>query len=490
MVTRLRPPPQLREPTLVLACLAAFSCANNPWVAQREYLKAITPKPLEQSTAAPAVAALARKLKVRVWADSDYRGQTLRWQERIRESWARASDFTRGPFGVEFELVAVTEWDHRAPMGTTLEPVLDELERQDAGDDVDLVVAYVSALTAFTSSYHQLGIARRPGHHLVLRGIDNAEETDIVEQSVRQLGDDEKRPVLRARKQHKETSVVLHEWAHALGSFHDRDTDKLMSPSYSPSHEKFSPTSEAMIRIGLKHHPLGLKDTAERTAWLAEVKALLDPIPENAWARGEHEQYVAWMERKPARTTLAGPDLTLLNMAIDKLNAGQNSDALVAVRPLAARYPHDERVLGVQCSAAERAHAPDADDLCTAACEGAGSIFACLNVADAALIAGKEALVREQLRALEPKVKDRQTWTQLAGLYRRAQCPTWAEQAAAHAEMTEAASQICRVGLAHQTLVRPRRRQRRRRRSRALAVPPAGKAARCTRPAACCFRHR
>jgi predicted Zn-dependent protease len=260
--------------------------------------------------------------------------------------------------------------------------------------------------------------------------------------SLKLLGDDEKLPVLRERKEHKETAVLLHEWAHALGAFHDRTGDGLMDTHYAPSHARFSPLSERIITVGLKHHPLGLTDDAEHKRWVAELEPIVTPLADNQFAMGERETVLAWLQTgtaAPVNRPLSDADLKLFNLAIEKVNAGHAADGLANARSLAERFPNDERVQSMRCWAAERAQASDMGELCRAACEQAHATLACLELADAELKTDP-LKARARLRSIEPK--DRDQWTSLAEMYRRANCPTWAEQAAAHAEMNAHAAEI------------------------------------------------
>jgi tetratricopeptide (TPR) repeat protein len=404
--------------------LAVASCTwSNPWQAQRDYLQSQTPPPIAQSSA-PA----SRTLKVRVWVDRDYQGQTPQWEPRVRAMFARASGLTRGVFGVELEPVAISTWDRAG--SSQLEPLLEKLMQQDTGKDVDLVVGFVSALTAFTATYHQLGMAYTPGRYLVLRGIDNAEETDAIVGGLKLIGDEEKLAVIRARKEHKETAVLLHEFGHALAAFHDRDLDHLMSATYAKGQTTFSERSERMIRIGLTHHPAGLDDGVERKAWITEVQPIVDAVPENQWAMGDRDGYLTWLksDTRPTRP-LAEADMKLLSVAIEKMNAGRAADALATARPLVERNPRDERVLGFVCWAAHTL------EDCRRACDDGGSTFGCLRVVEFELKAGEDTKARAELRTLEPKIHERRDWTDLAAMYQRAGCLTWAEQASAHAEL-------------------------------------------------------
>jgi Flp pilus assembly protein TadD len=428
---------------LAACCLLLLGACvtGNPWQRQREYLAAQKPKALEQTTAPAEAQAPVRRLKVRAWADADYRGQQLHWDSHVRAIFERASVFMRGAFAVELEVVAVTPWERKGGPGR-VEPMLAQLAEQDNGNDVDLVVGFVSALSVFTSTYHDLAAANLPGRHVVMRGIDNAAETDVIMNSLKLLGDDEKLPVLRERKEHKETAVLLHEWGHALGAFHDRGTEGLMSTYYSLSTARFTPLSERIIRVGLAHHPLGLNDAAERKRWTSELEPIVTPLAENQFAVGEKETALAWVmtdAQAPLSRPFSEADRQLLNLAIEKVNAGHAADGLANARALAERFPTDERVQSLRCWAAERAGAADVAEVCRAACEDAHATVACLQLADAELKTDLPK-ARARLRGIEPK--DREQWTSLAEMYRRAYCPTWAEQAASHAEMNAHAAEI------------------------------------------------
>src|SRR4051794_33693897 len=126
---------------------------------QRDAARSMAPARVELQSYGAAPVAELRTVRVRVWAARDYKQATFEWQSRFRRLIDRVNaDVARWP-GVRFELVETRAWDC-ASASYTMESLVDELERADRGDDVDLVVALVAAVPVVPSSMHNLGMAR------------------------------------------------------------------------------------------------------------------------------------------------------------------------------------------------------------------------------------------------------------------------------------------------------------------------------------------
>ncbi|WP_426730119.1 hypothetical protein [Myxococcus faecalis] len=173
---------------LVALCLLGLSCVKRPVDYAREHAQTLAPAKLE-STAKTTVGAV-RKLRVRVYADSDYREQVVRWRSSIVSQLQRASAVVRGPLGVEFELESTREWAHRGVEGE-LGGSLSALELVDPGEGVDLVVGLVSTLKFYTASHHELGMARLFGRHFVIREMGNPDEVRAIMEALVHLPQDE-----------------------------------------------------------------------------------------------------------------------------------------------------------------------------------------------------------------------------------------------------------------------------------------------------------
>src|SRR5205823_5348947 len=109
-------------------------------------------------TPAAGVSAEPRVIRVRVYADRDYRTLVLRWQTHLRDQLRRINGVVDPVFAVRFELESAREWD-RSHAGVRLDPMLAELEALDPAREVDLVVGLVTPLQGVATTMHQVGTA-------------------------------------------------------------------------------------------------------------------------------------------------------------------------------------------------------------------------------------------------------------------------------------------------------------------------------------------
>lgn len=189
-------------------------------------------------------------VKVRVWADDEYRAQHVRWQPTFQALLDDANDVFSAQFGVRF-VASYQAWNHRMP-GARLEDHLAELHAHDPGTGVFLVIGLTSSLSLATTSFDQLGVAALPGRHLVIRGYSDVQERQVLESAFRDLRKEEREVMYEARRRHKSVAVLLHELGHNLGAAHAADPSSLMLPTYSVEATSFDATSRAAILAHLE----------------------------------------------------------------------------------------------------------------------------------------------------------------------------------------------------------------------------------------------
>ncbi|MEO5769283.1 MAG: hypothetical protein ABIS92_13100 [Polyangia bacterium] len=231
-----------------------------------------------------------RTLRVRVYGDLDYRAVTPHWQARVRSLFERVNAFVEPGFSVHFELQSLRSWDRRSA-GAPLAGALAALEALDAGADVDWVIGLASALPGVTNDIHELGLAPLLGRHFVLRGTDDPAEALSMERNLHRLTNDERAELYRSRKQHRETVIFLHEWAHTLGALHDLEPDRIMNAQYRTNQTSLSADNIQIMRLDLD----------------ARVGPSFDPRP-----------LLAFVESRPFDDTLAQDRETLLRLLRDQ----------------------------------------------------------------------------------------------------------------------------------------------------------------------------
>jgi tetratricopeptide (TPR) repeat protein len=441
---------------LTLFLLGGAGCVKRPVDYEREYARTLAPKRLEGASSAPATGP-RRTLRVRVYADTDYRSQVLQWTRGIEAQLRRASAVVEGPLGVVFEVDSTRAWNRTG--GQDLETALTQLEALDPGEDVDLVIGLVSALPIFTTSHHQLGLARMFGRHCVLRGMENPEEHKALLSIFTHLPDDEREALYRERKLHKETSVLLHEWAHTLGVFHVQDSQWMMHPSYEPAQGTFAPPTLQLLALSLRHLPQGRRDREAQQTWARELKEMLTATVWPDWEGPEKEASLAWAEHALAGKTPLGPeaptplspaDMRRLDEVVALDKQGRVEVAAQQLEPLVSRYPRDERVQSLACYLAMRTapKLPTTRERCEAAVTRLSNPLPLLmSLAMLHLQAGDpveaQAYMLRARQHLEAQPESApETWADLAGLFQNAFCVTWAEQAAAKATGTRESSRV------------------------------------------------
>ncbi|WP_223646196.1 hypothetical protein [Corallococcus sp. EGB] len=360
----------------------------------------------------------------------DHRARSLHWERGFAAWLERASDAVRGPLAVSFELESARAWDRRGSDGP-LEPVLEALESVDAGEDVDLVIGLVAAPTSFSGAQHELGFARVLGRHCVLRGLGGELPVEA--------------------RQRLEVAVLLHEWAHTLGAPHVRDGRGWMSPKYDAGQTGFDARTLGLLAAGLRHLPGARVELEPQKAWARELRAAVETMVGPAWEGPERDFLLEWTERVRTSSVVLGPEgtprsLTPLErqrlaevIALDK--AGRPELAAELLEPLAVRHPRDERVQLLACYLA--VHLTPGLDATRERCERAIERFPRepslrMNVALLHLHAGRIDEARASLVAARQNLEARAEvepaqWADLAGLFLRAHCVTWAEQTAARA---------------------------------------------------------
>jgi len=189
-----------------------------------------------------------RRLKLRVWADDEYRAQNVQWQRTFQEELDYANTVVEPMLGVRFD-AEYKVWQRHAP-GATLDEVLEALARQDPGEGVFSVVGLTSAMGLASATFEHIGLANLPGRYMMLRDYADREEAQTFDRAFPKIGQEERKVVHEARRRHKTTSLFLHELGHNLGAPHE-DTETIMNPTYSDKAAGFSDRSRELMRANI-----------------------------------------------------------------------------------------------------------------------------------------------------------------------------------------------------------------------------------------------
>lgn len=377
--------------------------AYNRYTAQKRASKSYRPAELEPPERA-ARADRVVEMKVRAWADRDYRSKP-HWQVHLRGKIAEVNRFLRVGFGVVLA-VELETWDREGP-AEDLSALVADLARHDPGTDVDFVLGLVGAPPKFTVSHDELGRASVLGKHMVVRDMNDAEESRNIEQVFSYLSRSDRHQLYLARKHHKETVVLLHEWAHTLGAIHEYQQGGIMRPTYDHTSAAFSEANAQLIELSLELRRLeAAKDTeateearaalvrhVERADWpdcepeeRAKLLALLGArdraapgpggivrVAPGPAAHDHSAQLPEAPEREAPRlaardraprlvgASLAPKDASRFESAVGAAYANKLASAWNTIEPLVTRYPDNPDVQRLACRLARRRSAKPAD---------------------------------------------------------------------------------------------------------------------------------
>ncbi|MBV8755669.1 MAG: matrixin family metalloprotease [Deltaproteobacteria bacterium] len=188
-------------------------------------------------------------VKVRVYADDQFRAQNVHWQETFEGELAYANEVLGAEYGIKL-VPEYRQWPRNAP-GETLDDALHELEQLDPGNGVMTVIGLTSSLSLVSATFEQLGIAQIGGHHMVMRGYADVFERQMFDRAFKELTADEREAMYFARRKHKTAAVLLHELGHTYGALHTDVSDSIMSPMYSDRSSAFDGKSRDAIRATL-----------------------------------------------------------------------------------------------------------------------------------------------------------------------------------------------------------------------------------------------
>jgi predicted Zn-dependent protease len=456
-----RPCSILAWTTVLLAF--ALPAAAGPFTpgadAQRRAAEGLAPADLMLPAPAqrPTTTAVVR---VRFYADDDYRAGLFRWADRTKMQLQLVNKVLEGAFGVRFEPESFRRW-HRTSGNIDIYQMLAELEKMDPGEGVDWVVAYVSPLPLISTSIHEIGAARLLGKHFLMRGMASADEAAMFGKNFDQLDRAERENLYSIRKFHKETTIFLHEWLHTLGGMHSNDRQRINHASYSNKMSNLS-VVDAELAAAALHDRLTTKQGAP-VDW-SGLRTALERASSPEWSPKEREELINLLKSSGAQIVrgggqgtvrngdLAGEDGEKLNEAIALMKAGKAKEAWAIVKPLGAKHPKNAEVQRMVC---RLGFVPSSKDEGSAACARAKELDPKgpepLIDAAQALILRKETKdamaaadeAAERARKL-PKAPD-EVWCWIAQIYGQIGALSKAEEALARVPESATAAQKTRA---------------------------------------------
>jgi len=311
-----------------------------PVTRERDFIKSsLSPHGVNLDPAV-APAGEVRTIRLRIYADRDYRGTVIRWQAKARAQIQRINAIVGAVFNVRFEIEAMRDWD-RSHVGVPLgHALIEELEKLDDGKQVDLVVGLVTPLHGVATSVHSIGWAAYLSRHFVLRGMDDEEEFRAFEREFNLVSVEERQRLYTDRKAHKEIVCFLHEWGHTLGLIHHEDRKAIMNPAYDPQQAEFSDYDKQILALVIERR-LAARDIPFPES--ADLLPLIAVMPVGEGSDTDRKQLLdlvrarAEQVKRPApmnAVDLSAADIKAFNRAVELLNAGHAPDAWKALAPV------------------------------------------------------------------------------------------------------------------------------------------------------------
>jgi tetratricopeptide (TPR) repeat protein len=339
-----------------LAPPAVAQWQKNQYQQQKEWAQQFEPSPIQVQRRAPP--GPAKVMRMRFYADADFRsGGGVRWQDRIRAQLGQINQVLEPGFGVRLEAESFHRWDRTGANGA-LAPMLDDLERTDAGAEVDWVVGLVAPLPLVSMSFHDLGVARLLGRHFVLRSMASVAEMDDFTRVFHTLDQSQREALYGHRKEHKEIAIFLHEWAHTLGACHANDPTRIMGPGYSQRSGLISEDDAGLIAAGLGaklagrgHDPRG-NETIDWTP----TRSFLAEHPNVDWLPSERASLVDLLASSAVRPALPGPSGSVAPVAAPAAKNALPASLVAAINAahghLRAHRPSDALAIARQATSA------------------------------------------------------------------------------------------------------------------------------------------
>jgi hypothetical protein len=293
--------------------------------AQQHAAQRSTPKQLPSQTAgAPRVA--RRVLKLRAYATPGYTVSVVDWQKQLGALVERANAVFGPEFGAEFEVEELRTFPEPASE-EKLDGLLQQLSALDPASDVDWVVGLAVASPRFAASADDLGIARLPGRHIVLRAMSDVHEYEAITRDFTKISEDERLKLYHVRKLHKLCTTFLHEIAHTLGVPHELSADSLMSPRYHVEASDFSDEAAQIIRASLASRVSPASPVLD-AALASQLDASLR-APDSAWEPVSRDAVLAQLTQFSA-PPLAKPP-------------AESSASVVSTMPVPGLSPEEQR---------------------------------------------------------------------------------------------------------------------------------------------------
>jgi hypothetical protein len=313
---------------------------------------------------------------------ADYRQQHPNYRESLRDLVDSANGMIAPAFGVRLDVTGVRDWSPKCDTAH-LQACLQELESSESGHGEHWVIGVLGSIPRYTASFEELGMAKVPGRHFILRDVSDIAERAAIDRAFASFTPGRRDEIYHKRTQHKRLAVFLHEWGHTLGGLHTSHTSHLLHARYDDRMESYGSANDTLIAAGLEDRFAG-SETYGR------LLAALESAPADSFDSREHEALLAELRAAPRRQAaspaamvqaaaasdtsstpplpshpfiVSGSDDSLLanvadddratyRRAVQLLLASDPAQALETVSPLLTRYPDCYAVQHLGCGLA------------------------------------------------------------------------------------------------------------------------------------------
>jgi hypothetical protein len=316
---------------------------GSPWKLpssqEREEVQRLRPRGLDRG---PAVArGDVRTIRLRIYADKDYRGLVLHWQAKTRVQIQRINAVIESVFNARFEIESLRDWNS-SHVGRPLGPeMIDEMAALGDDKEVDLVVGLVTPLKGVATSIHSIGRAEYLSRRFIVRGMDDEQEFRAFERDFKLVSPEERQQLYAERKTHKEIVIFLHEWGHTLGLLHHEDRRAIMNPAYDPEQAEFTDYQQQMVMLVLERR-LAARQVPFPEA--ADLLPLVEAMPSTEGTDAERARLLEVVragarygaaKREPKEAVdLTQQDVDAFNRAVSSYNGGHPEEAWKLLAPV------------------------------------------------------------------------------------------------------------------------------------------------------------
>ncbi|MGE0872714.1 MAG: tetratricopeptide repeat protein [Kofleriaceae bacterium] len=383
-----------------------------------------------------------RTLKVRVWADAAIRATTS-WKDEITDQIDYANQVLTPMAGVRLSIESIKDWTRIGELHDALRTLADT----DKGTDVAVVIGYIAATDTATTAIAELGDAHPLGHHVIVRGWADSQESEQIARSLPDLKETERNEVIAAHRRHKQTVVLLHVLAASFGAIAETDATMIQHPAYSPKQATFSDRNRELITTAIDDR---LAENPDRET-ANQLLGMIESTEWGGWVPADRDQVIRALRATVDAARAGETAADIPAAAFDQITRikqlakqGNVADALSELDNVLTAYPGNAGMHQLKCQlllGKPGVKDPSTRTACKRASELApGDPAPHIAVGEALARAGDLTGARAELVQAESKIGNLPTgaadaWRKVIGVYLAMGALTWTESALAKGKL-------------------------------------------------------